>query len=158
MQGTAKPTAEVARNMLELANRGIAALQNSPSGPWIALWAGTVTLLRTVGHALVVDAKRDPRLSVAQQEWWIKVQGHKSNPGENFKIFWHFIDKDKNNLLHDAIINASQSVTIYPEPRGAIYDFKMISGPYSGYDSTKLVKQAATWWVEQIAEIERNAV
>ena len=64
-------------------------MSSDPTGlEWVLTWAGTIALLRAVGHALVNDdAQKDARLEKAQRAWWDKLKAAKPNPS----IFWQFI-------------------------------------------------------------------
>jgi len=83
-------------------------MRNNPAGEeWVLTWAGTIALLRAVGHALVnEDAKRDARLEKAQRAWWAKLKATKPSPS----IFWQFIESDRNRLLKEAELTVGQSV------------------------------------------------
>jgi hypothetical protein len=63
------PKAGKAREYLEWCRHGHQKMRGNPTGPdWVLIWAGTISLLRAVGHALrVEDAKSDPRLDIRRR-------------------------------------------------------------------------------------------
>ena len=106
--------------------------------------AGTIALLRAVGHALVNDdAKKDDRLEKAQRAWWDKLRATKPNPS----IFWDFIERDRNLLLHEAELTVGHSAEVFiggppppalqeppqpeqpPPPPSAIYSGPLAADP-----------------------------
>ena len=56
--------------------------RSNPTAPdWVLIWAGTIALLRAVGHALdKEDAKSDARLREAQGSWWKELKAHEAQP------------------------------------------------------------------------------
>jgi hypothetical protein len=77
---------------------------------WMLIWAGTIALLRAVGHALEKqDAKSDARLKKVQSAWWKGLKATKPNP----YIFFEFIERDRNLLLKWADLTAEQSVKVF---------------------------------------------
>ena len=65
---------------------------------WRIYWIAGVACLRAVGQVLdKVDAPRDPKLkAIVERKWqWLK-----SNRATT-KIFWEFIDKERDNILKE---------------------------------------------------------
>jgi hypothetical protein len=155
---------------------------------WFVLWSGTLALLRTVGDALEKDA--DTRIRRAQDRWFEKMKRDNAAAGRGSSvskhgdtwepaIFWQFIRRDRNLLLHEGQLTASQSAIIQlpsaaatasaageaprsplppaPPPR-AWYSYRMHTPPYAGRDSREVVEEAIQWWKKQIDEIERDAI
>jgi hypothetical protein len=117
-----------ARNILDQCRIGLVELRSHPRASWFALWAGTLALLRTVGDALVKDA--DPRIQKAQKRWFdqMKRDNAAAGRGKSVKkdgdtwepaIFWQFIRRDRNLLLHEAQSNVSMSAMVQLPPVGA---------------------------------------
>ena len=58
-------------------------MSSNPTGPdWVLVWAGTIALLRAVGHVLVKEdsTKSDARVKKAQRAWWDTLNATKPNP------------------------------------------------------------------------------
>jgi hypothetical protein len=135
---------------------------------WVLIWAGTIALLRAVGHVLdKEDAKSDARLKKAQSDWWTGLNNTKPDPS----IFWQFIEEDRNLLLKKAKLTVEQSVTFTlslsggtiprhaPQPPPPpIYTYQMTSDHhFAGQDPRDLVRNAIKWWEEQLDYIEQKA-
>ena len=97
------------------------------------------------------------------------------------KIFWCFIDSDRQDLYHEAKLSASQSVALSPvtievtlqrdskgeiievtqrpigDPPKAEYSYMMSSGAYVVRNSREVVAEAISWWSGEIARIEKIA-
>jgi hypothetical protein len=169
-------TAVRAQEFLEHCRQGLERLWQDPTGhDWVIQWAGTLALLRTVGAALKnlqKDITADPRLQRAQADWWQRTKA--AAP----KIYFEFIDDERNTLLHGATVNAGQSAMVPmqgaevtalaagqapPPPKPipprppTIHTYHMNSGPYEGSDPRELIKEGIAWWEQQIADIERDA-
>jgi hypothetical protein len=147
------PTAHGARSVITWCRRGYDALVIDPGPAWIVLWAGTLALLRSVGHVLEKDP--DPFIKRAQDAWWRKLKATKPEP----MIFWAFIHEDRNSLLKEAEITAQQNVTVdgavitvrgplgaamceEARPPHAVYTFPMTVAPYEGRASREVIKEA----------------
>lgn len=180
--------AEKARQLLQQCSVALEELRSDPRVSWFVLWAGTLGLLRTVGDALKKDA--DMRIRRAQGRWFDKMKrdnaaaGRGSSVSKNGDtwepaIFWQFIRRDRNLLLHEGQLTASQSAIIQlpgaavmaiaageaprpplppPPPARAWYSYPMRTPPYTGRDSRDVVEEAIQWWEKQIDEIERDAI
>ena len=169
------PGAVKAREALEWCRYGHRKMRSNPTtGPdwvldWVLIWAGTIALLRAVGHALVnEDAEIDARMKKAQRAWWDTLKATKPNPS----IFWDFIERDRNLLLKQAEFTVDPSARVFgvfdsfpshaPPPQmppqlPPIYNYKMKSGPFAGQDPRDLVRDAIKWWEEQLDDIEQKA-
>jgi hypothetical protein len=168
------PTAIRAREILDYCRRGLEMLQRDPTGDdRVIQWAGTLSLLRTVGDALEkVDARADAKFRNAQSAWWKQIDVCRPS------IFWKFIRRDRNLLLHEAELTAGQSTTVTltgveatalaggqpnPPPKpaqpapAASHSYHIKSGFYAGRDPRTLIEEAIAWWERQIVQIERDA-
>jgi hypothetical protein len=161
------PKADKAREALEWCRYGHQKMSSDPTGlEWVLTWAGTIALLRAVGHALVnEDAEIDARMKKAQHAWWDTLKATKPNPS----IFWEFIERDRNLLLKEAELSVEPSANVFlsggtiprhapqPPPPPPIYTYKMKSGRFAGQDPRDLVRDAIKWWEEQLDDIEQKA-
>jgi hypothetical protein len=57
-------------------------MRSNPTGPdWVLIWAGTIALLRAVGHPLdKEDGATKARLKKEQNTWWEKLKHTKPEP------------------------------------------------------------------------------
>jgi hypothetical protein len=162
-----------AREIVDYCKHALVLLQEGPtSHDWVVKWAGAIGLLRTVGDALRKDD--EPRIRTAQNKWWKEIEGTKPSP----QIFWDFIRRDRNLLLHEAELTAGQSTMVFvqgvsvvalaagqqppPESKARpipkpIHSYHMNSGPFSDRDPRDLVREAIEWWEDQITAIEQDA-
>jgi hypothetical protein len=153
-------------------------MRDNPTGlDWVLVWAGTIALLRAVGHVLEKeDAEGDPRLKNAQDAWWSRLKATKPDP----HIFWEFIEHDRNQLLKEAeltvrrLFQASlQDGTLFADnldgqqlpqqlaprapPPTSICTYQMKSGRFEKQDPRDLVRDAIVWWEKQLDDIEQKA-
>ena len=112
-------------------------MRSNPTGlDWVLIWAGTITLLRAVGHALdKEDAESDGRLKKERCSWWKKLKATESKPS----IFRDFIDRDKNLLLHEAKLTVGQAIHV--ELRDTICASDAVSGHLSGQQAAQPEQQ-----------------
>jgi len=93
-------------------------------------------------------------------------------------IYWQFIRKDRNLLLHEArstvataatidlthisirTTSTGEQVPVFPAPQPAqpIYSYTMSTPPYARRDARDVVEEAIRWWEQQIDEIEKDAI
>jgi hypothetical protein len=93
------------------------------------------------------------------------------------KIFWEFIDEERNLILKEGELRAGQStmVTIVgvqatalvagqspppPPPQQsprATHSYHMTGGSFAGRDPHDLVEEAIQWWRSELEAIEKNA-
>ena len=118
-----QPRAAKAREVLEWCRHAHGKMKSNPTAAdWVLIWAGTIALLRAVGHALhKEDAARDARLSKEQGPWWQKLKHTKPDPA----IFWDFIERDRNKLLKEAELTVGQGLHV------AMHDAACASDTYS---------------------------
>lgn len=179
MNGTVQALkVQKSREVLQWCIYGSLKMAHQPTGPdWILVWAGTIALLRAVGHVLDKegsDPKTDQRLQTAIKGHWSSLKKTKPNPA----IFWKFIQEDRNILLKDGEFRAGQSVEIKltgvsatfltenqtpppvsPQPPSEpIYSYHMNDGDFVGRDPRDLVAEAIRWWEAQFQQIESAAL
>jgi hypothetical protein len=115
------PKAERARELVQQCRFALGELRNDPRVSWFVLWAGTLGLLRTIGDALKNDA--DIRVRKAHVRRFDKMKNDNAMAGRGRKvpqdggdwepaIFWQFIRRDRNLLLHEAKLTVRQSVML----------------------------------------------
>jgi hypothetical protein len=183
------PKAERARELVQQCRFALGELRNDPRVSWFVLWAGTLGLLRTIGDVLKNDV--DIRVRKAHARWFDKLKHYNAIAGRGPKvpqdggdwepaIFWQFIRRDRNLLLHEAKLTVKQSVMLEltgvaaiasaageaprpplppaPPPRPPMYSYTMSTPPYAGRDSRDVVEEAIQWWEEQIEDMERDAI
>lgn len=170
------PQATKAHQALSWCRHGLNGMLQDPVGDdWVLLWAGTITLLRAVGHALhKEDTQADQALEKAVSSWWRALKDGKPQPA----IFWDFIERDRNLLLKEATLTVGQSafvrvagaqVTAFagrdtappskctPAGPSVTVTYHMNSGPYQGWEPRVLVDRAIAWWDAELAGIETDA-
>jgi len=105
-----EPRAAKARQALGWCRYAHHRMRRNPTGEdWVLIWAGTIALLRAVGHALrKEDAAKDARLKKEQGCWWKALNRTKPAPA----IFWDFIERDRNALLKEAELTVGQSLNV----------------------------------------------
>lgn len=158
-----------AREVLEDCRLAVSKLQDGISGrDWRIAWVTAVTLLRTIGHVLKkVDAKSNPKMGLVIETSWAQLVNSKPEP----KIFWDFIEDERNNILKEYRLSAGQGVTVRPgmltinlqtgelnsEPGlPTLYHYVMNSGPYTGQDQREVLAEALSWWDEYLRNIEQQ--
>jgi hypothetical protein len=131
-------------------------------------WVAAVTLLRAVGHVLEkVDSKRDSAMAAAIREAHARLKSSKPEP----RVFWEFIDAERNNVLKAYRFGAKESVTVRPGT-GHIamygrrfsglsgpttYDQFLDGGPFAGKAPDAAVAAAIEWWESYLADIDADA-
>lgn len=139
-----------------------------PASLWRPRWAALVALLRAVGHVLdKVDGARSPEARQAVGEAWGELQHSKPDP----KIFWQFIEAERNNVLKAYAFSAGVNITVRPGlgwfnvatgesggvPGGpATLDYFMRSGPFETQDPRQLCREAVRFWQEYLDAIDRR--
>jgi hypothetical protein len=137
---------------------------------WRTRWVAAVALLRTVGHVLdKVDGERNPELRAAITSAYAELKQTRPEP----KIFWEFIEEERNNVLKIYQFGVQQNVTVRPGApwtnlgtgeSGSIgggpttYEHLVRGGPFAGQDPRDVVGQAIEWWREYLDDIDRHAV
>lgn len=172
-------SASVAREVLARCEYLLQELRNKPTGiEWEAKFSAAVALLRSVGHVLKdVDAKKNAHLDKAQKKWWKSMKSEKES--QKSKIFWKFIDEDRNLILHEGELRAGQSATITLQgaaasavaagqqvspslppqnpPAPDIYHDMNEESPFYGRNAHDLVEEAILWWRQELESIETTA-
>jgi len=156
-----------AREVLEDCRIAVDQLHDGIAGrEWRIAWVTCVALLRAVGHALRnVDSRSSPGMARAIEAAWSKLARTKPNP----KIFWQFIEEERNNILKEYRLTAGLAITLRPgtahcnirtgeqwgEPGlPTLYDYAMRSGPYEGFDQRRVLSEAIDWWDSYLRSIE----
>ena len=149
-----------------------------------ARWAGLVALLRAVGHVLdKVDGEQeeDPHIrgmvrcpdgvyyqfdaaaaKAMSQAIRAAYQDLKQSRPEP-KIFWEFIEQERNNILKEyqsgaCFLRLYQPGNSTPGPRQPPPEmFVMQDGPFAGHDAADVAEQAIHWWGTYLDRIDKRA-
>jgi hypothetical protein len=122
------------------------------------LWISAIALLRAVGHVLdKVDGAENQDRKTAITKAWSSWQANKR---EN-KIFWEFIDKERNVLLKEyevGFMSMNGSVIIRRgdhtgELRNELF-CPLSDGEFTGEDCRDVIRDALLWWEVQLKDIE----
>jgi hypothetical protein len=131
---------------------------------WRPHWVLCLTLLRAVGHVLdkvdgEADVKHRAAISAKWEEWKADIE-------EN-RIFWDFIDAERNNLLKEykfgveaeptylALEEGGRLLTEEGAPLRMEEDFFRLS--HVGFENKEgrdVIDEAIKWWREQLDAIE----
>lgn len=153
-----------ARQVLADARRAADWLENDEIDEQVfrILWAGTLALVRAVGHVLHrVDAAENPILRdivrKAYRSW--------KQDRERHAIFEGFIELERNNILKeyragyqigeigvvlDPYDGGDRCIAVLPP---SIYR-PLAEGPFEGDDARDVLAVALQWWQGQLDEIE----
>jgi hypothetical protein len=154
-----------AREVVEDCRGAIDGLVNGIQGrAWRRQWILSITLLRAIGHVLDnVDGAGSPAARTAIDAWWASVKATRP------PIFWQFIDVERNSILKTYQGNAGQGATVLlsgiqvgmnggesrvDPPQPAIYHYELNDGPYKGRDHREVLREALSWWEQQLADID----
>jgi len=123
-------------------------------------WLAAVSALRSVGHVLYkVDAASSPAFGQAVNAAYRRWQQDR----EANKIFWLFIDDERNSVLKQAdpgVYPLPNEVAIEP---GLVYELDfdifapMIRGPWKGEDCRDVVAKAIKWWRCELSRVQNEA-
>lgn len=120
---------------------------------WRRRWVTAVVLLRAVGHVLMkVDSQTDAGVRAASGKKWAALQKSKPDP----KIFWQFIDDERNLILKEYVIRAGQGVTVNLAAEIA-HSYPVHDGPFAGMDQREVIRIAIDWWNCYLGEVENEA-
>jgi hypothetical protein len=135
---------------------------------WKVIWIGACTLLRTSIDLFQVDTKSCINQKIREEirSEWESIKEKK----EDHPIFWEFLRKERNNILHEYEWAAyevwmDQDGTTRPA-RMSLLDIKpkdtssvliMRGGPYKDRDSLDLLKESAEWVEARIYGAIRRA-
>jgi hypothetical protein len=154
-----------------LADCGLALADFEAAGPtpyWRTRWIGLVASLRCVGHVLhKVDAAQNSDLKRAIAAEWATLSKSKPEP----RIFWEFIEEERNNILKAYEFGARMNTTIRPGtahlslrgegsqgPSGPTsYDSFIRSGTFAGRDALEICRIAITFWRDFLDKVEASA-
>ena len=159
-----------AREVLADASVALEDFEASATTPyWRTRWVALITILRAVGHILdKVDGESDGCLRVAIDTEFAKLKSTRPEP----KIYWQFIDAERNTVLKEMLLGAHLNITVRPgaawwnattdesggDPGGpTTYDHFMRGGSYDGRDPRELSREAIQFWQCYLDEVERRA-
>jgi hypothetical protein len=158
-----------AREVLGDCRRVLEALEGDMSTVfWRPRWAGLVALLRAVGHVLVkVDGKASDTARKVIDAAWQELKRSEPEP----RIFWGFIEGERNSVLKVYEIGARVKTTVRPGtawfntatgesgggPSGpTTFEAFMRSGPFEGQDPLELCRDAIRFWDDYLDTIDRK--
>jgi hypothetical protein len=141
---------------------------------WRIHWAAAVALIRAVGHVLDKVDGANSSLRIAARARYVQWQ----SPNEEHKIFREFIEKERNNLLKEYLINVHplEDVAILVEGTALPVDggepirlsqvFKLneniyrplLDGPWAGDDARDVLSEAISWWEDELDVIDREVL
>jgi hypothetical protein len=158
-----------AREVLGDCRRVLEALEADLSTAfWRPRWAGLMALLRAVGHVLdKVDGRAsDPARKVIDAAW---QELKRSEPEP--RIFWGFIEAERNSVLKAYEIGPRVNITLRPGPAWldtvtgesgggpsgtTSFEAFMRSGPFEGQDPLELCREAIRFWDDHVDTIDRK--
>jgi hypothetical protein len=167
--------AKMARMVLEDCRCVLAEMRDDPQGAaWRVRWFCCLAMVKTVEDALYqVDAQREDAqkrrlIKKAIDQWRPKTLKEPDPP-----IYWEFILKERNYIVHYYKQRAKQSVIVRPGVKKydlrtgqeetvarsdpTTTDYKMPPGPFEDQAARKVVQEAIEWWDQQLTTIEANA-
>jgi len=139
-----------------------------PTPYWRTRWTALTALLRAVGHVLdKIDAARGGELKEAIAQAWAELNKTKPEP----RIFWDFIEQERNNVLKIYEVGARLNTTLRPGtvymsrsgqdwsgPSGpTTYEAFIQSGVYGGRDALEVCREAIAFWQRYLDRIETAA-
>lgn len=159
-----------AREVLSDCEVALAMLEDEPDlRRWRVTWAGSVALIRAVGHVLQKVDGADRVVKDIANEFFSRWK-----VADEHRIFREFIEHERNNLLKeyrsdvhplDSVSVAIQAV-LTPLKGGdnvvapITMDLDenlfrpMVDGPWSGVDSRELYADAIAWWTAELGKID----
>ncbi|MDB5596381.1 MAG: hypothetical protein JWM36_3342 [Hyphomicrobiales bacterium] len=167
--------AKVAREVLRRANTLTKQLWLDPTGDlFFAIYSGSLALLASVDDALRVRDGKAPEFKAAYRKWKAELRNRKGSSDSD--LYWRFIQKERNLVLHEAQANAGQNVAIMitgvaaqgmvagDKPTTATlgestskYTYTMTGGHFRDRDLRRLLADASNWWDLEIEKIEKSA-
>ena len=159
----------IARSVLVDCEAAWAELPDPPTNVWRLRWVALLALLRAVGYVLDNrDGARSPEMRAAVDAKWAELKLRSRDD----KIFWEFIDAERQGILHAYEFTASQSVTVFPQVGGlvanasgsrvlaaprAVYTSTMALGPFQGQAPKDVAAAALKWWHAYLDDVDRRA-
>ncbi len=139
-------------------------------GRWRLLWAGSVALLRAVGHVLKKIDGESPQIRVVIDrrfdDWKRERQAN--------SVFWDFIENERNNILKEyrSSVSPDEEILLTVQAdgpsrgagdmgqKGQVFRLSeniyrpIVSGYGEGEDARDIYRQALDWWGRELAAIE----
>ena len=138
-----------------------------PTPYWRTRWTGLVALLRSVGHVLhKVDAGQSGDMKKAIAAEWDRLSKSKPEP----RIFWDFIEEERNNILKAYEFGARMNTTVRPGaahlsfsgessegPSGpTTYESFIRSGTFAERDALEVCRSAIAFWRDFLNKVETS--
>lgn len=132
-------------------------------------WFSIVGLLRAVGHVLdKLDKLSSPEMKHAIESKWADINSTKPNP----KIYWEFIDKERNRFLKNYEHGITRTLTIPGSTKGFTLSVDcgnsrggqlspgsklnsyISDGEFKGRYEKDLAIEAYDWWGNYLDEVD----
>jgi hypothetical protein len=160
--------------VLEDAARSINLAVNADGDHWRVHWAGSLALLRAVGHVLQkVDSKRPGSHRKCVEEWWEKwrpTMGTEARPN----IFADFIEEERNLILKEyefrfdpaerpgyVLSRSGNRVWLRdgtPLVGRNLERFVITGGAFADRDGRELLRESEHWWAAQLSDLDARVV
>lgn len=157
-----------AEKMLNVARTALDMLQCVEKQEQVeVLWVSAITCLRGVGHVLKkIDRNAATPLARRIDEWWECLNENKT--AEKNRIFFDFIEKERNNTIKEFSISYDKSVQgsmiienietketyFVGDMLPSLLYIPMTDGYFEGEDIRDLISQAIDWWEDQLDSIK----
>lgn len=157
-----------AREVLADCEHALADFEAAGATPyWRTRWTGVVALLRAVGHVLQkIDAGRSEDIKKAIATEWENLRKSKPEP----RIFWDFIEEERNNILKTYEFGTRMNTTIRPGtvhlslsressegPSGlTTYESFIRSGTFTERDALEVCQDAIAFWHVFLDRVETS--
>lgn len=127
---------------------------------WWVLWAGAMSLLRTVGHVLHKVDGEDAKVRLAVDAAWSRWKHDR----ENNAIFWEFIEKERNNILKSyefSVLELAEVSFVVPGCDMPVTVDENLFRPImegfgKGEDARDIYGEALKWWDTELTRIEKE--
>lgn len=160
----------MAREVLEDCRVALSMLENEKDlRQWRIVWAGSVALIRAVGHVLDKVDGEDRVVKRVAGEFFARWKS-----GGEDKIFREFVEHERNSLLKEyrSDVHPSDNVAVAvqlslmplaggdPVATAFTLDLDenlfrpMLDGPWDGVDCREVFADAITWWDTQLNKID----
>ena len=134
---------------------------------WKVIWIGACALLRTSIDLFQVDAKSCINQKIREE---IRAEWNSIKQKEDHPIFWKFLQKERNNILHeyewaayemwmdqDGNTRPARISLLSMKPKDVNHVLVMRGGPYKDRNSLDLLKESAEWVEARIYSAIRRA-
>ncbi|GAA0595856.1 hypothetical protein GCM10009416_37770 [Craurococcus roseus] len=156
--------------VLEDAARSVDLAVNADEDHWRVHWAGSLALLRAVGHVLrKVDRERSESHRKCGDEWWKRWDPKKGTEAKP-NLFADFIETERNLVLkqyefrfdpaerHGILFLRSSDKLLTRDGKllftRSLERFVITDGAFKDRDGRELLRESHRWWAAQLSEID----